>query len=256
MQTTVSTRATIVRATVWTSLVSALASAVGVVLLRVAVASWVRLCSPGPATVDDVAAVVSTTLATVLLVGWMACVCSALLAHLPGRVGRIARRAASRLATKGARRLAAVLVGATLTGALVPGTASAGERPGTPPAGVAAPASGHGVHLRPGFLASLAVGTVTAEPPGWVPTRPVVRPQPATALVISGGGDRRPGEVVVHRGDSLWDIAARHLGPGATDAEVALAWPAWHEANRAVIGDDPDLILPGQLLRVPGEVAR
>jgi nucleoid-associated protein YgaU len=56
---------------------------------------------------------------------------------------------------------------------------------------------------------------------------------------------------VVQRGDTLWTIAARHLGPGASDAEIAQAWPAWFDANRGVIGDDPDLILPGQVLRAP-----
>jgi len=57
--------------------------------------------------------------------------------------------------------------------------------------------------------------------------------------------------VVVHRGDTLWSIVASRLGPDASDAEVAAAWPAWHEANRAVIVDDPDLLVPGQLLRAP-----
>ena len=33
--------------------------------------------------------------------------------------------------------------------------------------------------------------------------------------------------------------------------EIAQAWPAWFDANRAVIGEDPDLILPGQVLRAP-----
>ena len=46
-------------------------------------------------------------------------------------------------------------------------------------------------------------------------------------------------------GDSLWSLAARHLGPGADATEVAEAWPRWWEANRAVVGDDPDLLLPG-----------
>jgi nucleoid-associated protein YgaU len=57
--------------------------------------------------------------------------------------------------------------------------------------------------------------------------------------------------VTVRRGDSLWSIAARHLGAGATDAEIAVAWPAWHTLNADLIGDDPDLIHPGLRLRVP-----
>lgn len=59
--------------------------------------------------------------------------------------------------------------------------------------------------------------------------------------------------IEVGPGDSLWTIAARQLGPFATDVEIAQAWPLWHQENRQVIGDNPDLLLPGQLLRVPHE---
>ena len=58
-------------------------------------------------------------------------------------------------------------------------------------------------------------------------------------------------EVVVRRGDTLWDIAARHLGPDASAAEIATEWPRWHAANATVIGPDPDLMLPGQRLLPP-----
>jgi hypothetical protein len=61
---------------------------------------------------------------------------------------------------------------------------------------------------------------------------------------------------VVVRGDSLWKIATQELGPGATDAAIAEAWPAIYEANRDTIGEDPGLILPGQRLTIPHEVAR
>ena len=61
---------------------------------------------------------------------------------------------------------------------------------------------------------------------------------------------------VVVRGDCLWDIAAGRLttdaGHPPTDAEIARAVPAWWRANSGVIGDDPDLLLPGQVLRPPG----
>ncbi|TPG19261.1 LysM peptidoglycan-binding domain-containing protein [Pedococcus bigeumensis] len=95
----------------------------------------------------------------------------------------------------------------------------------------------------------------TPPTPGWIPSRPVQRALPSSGLVTGGGASDRAADVVVHRGDTLWDIARRHLGPGASDAEVAHAWPAWHEANRAVIGDDPDLIRPGQILRPPTPAA-
>ncbi|HET9658553.1 MAG TPA: LysM domain-containing protein, partial [Kineosporiaceae bacterium] len=58
-------------------------------------------------------------------------------------------------------------------------------------------------------------------------------------------------QVVVRRGDCLWDLAARRLGPMATAAEIAAESHRWYQANRGVIGPDPDLLRPGQLLRPP-----
>ncbi|TDW95490.1 LysM domain-containing protein [Kribbella pratensis] len=60
-----------------------------------------------------------------------------------------------------------------------------------------------------------------------------------------------PVRVVVRKGDSLWSIAARELGPRATADAIAARWPDWYATNRQVIGNDPDLILPGQVLRIP-----
>lgn len=74
----------------------------------------------------------------------------------------------------------------------------------------------------------------------------------ATPDEVPVGGD--PGTaatVVVTHGDTLWGIAARHLGAHPSDAAIAAAWPAWYDANAATIGADPGLIRPGQVLRVP-----
>jgi resuscitation-promoting factor RpfA len=57
--------------------------------------------------------------------------------------------------------------------------------------------------------------------------------------------------VRVRAGDSLWSIAARQLHPGATPAQIAVAWPQWYAANRDRIGADPNRLRPGQRLRVP-----
>ena len=48
---------------------------------------------------------------------------------------------------------------------------------------------------------------------------------------------------VVQKGDSLWKIASKHYGSGAKYTEI-------FEANREVI-KDPDLIYPGQKIRIP-----
>jgi nucleoid-associated protein YgaU len=49
--------------------------------------------------------------------------------------------------------------------------------------------------------------------------------------------------VLVKAGDSLWGIAERELGSGARYTEI-------FAANREVI-EDPDLIFPGQKIRIP-----
>jgi nucleoid-associated protein YgaU len=48
----------------------------------------------------------------------------------------------------------------------------------------------------------------------------------------------------VVKGDSLSKIAKRELGD-------ANKWRKIYEANRAVVGDNPDLIKPGQVLVIP-----
>jgi nucleoid-associated protein YgaU len=57
--------------------------------------------------------------------------------------------------------------------------------------------------------------------------------------------------VTVTAGDSLWSLSAAALGPGATDAEIAAAWPALYAANTVTIGADPDVIVAGQVLLSP-----
>ncbi|MFC9771867.1 MULTISPECIES: LysM peptidoglycan-binding domain-containing protein [unclassified Pseudarthrobacter] len=57
--------------------------------------------------------------------------------------------------------------------------------------------------------------------------------------------------MTVLAGDTLWDIVRGQLGTNASDIDVALEWPRWYEANRAVIGQNPDVLLPGQVLQAP-----
>lgn len=59
------------------------------------------------------------------------------------------------------------------------------------------------------------------------------------------------GTVVVAAGDTLWAIAERHLPVGAGPDAIGRACRRLYQFNRAVIGDDPDLIHPGQRLRLP-----
>lgn len=59
--------------------------------------------------------------------------------------------------------------------------------------------------------------------------------------------------VVVRSGDTLWAIVRDRLGPSADIATTAGEVDRWHDANREVIGSDPDLIYPGQRLAPPSE---
>ncbi len=72
--------------------------------------------------------------------------------------------------------------------------------------------------------------------------------------------DDRPSPIVprdvhvVERGDTLWAIAKQILisrNESASGAAVSDYWRAIYERNRAVIGDNPNLILPGQVLELP-----
>jgi hypothetical protein len=64
-----------------------------------------------------------------------------------------------------------------------------------------------------------------------------------------------PRSVVVAPGDSLWSIAAEQLPRDASDGRVTACWHAVYAANRAVIGTDPDVLEPGQRLRLPRKEA-
>ncbi|HYJ66130.1 MAG TPA: LysM peptidoglycan-binding domain-containing protein [Nocardioidaceae bacterium] len=61
--------------------------------------------------------------------------------------------------------------------------------------------------------------------------------------------------VVVSRGDSLWAIAERHLGPDVSIQAIATEWRRWYAVNRACIGPNPNLIYPGMVLHAPEEGA-
>lgn len=146
--------------------------------------------------------------------------------------------------------------------------ASGSGSPGTPVmVAVAAADPGHDDVAAPSGagLATSTGATTAASPPGsWSALAGTSSPReafrgprtvdPGSVPLVTGQDTRSAptaAEVVVRAGDSLWSLTARHLGPGATDAEVAATWPSWWQHNRAVIGDDPDLLLPGQTLAVP-----
>jgi len=176
-------------------------------------------------------------LLTAILVG-----CS----QLPGLTGRLAGALTGRLVPAFLRRA----VEATLGIAVATASVSA-------PAAPALAAGTAGPRPSPTSTAAAPPAARTPGPPLPSLDRPEGPPQPRARPPVTPGQILTPGRavvdvaVVVRRGDSLWRIAARHLGPQVTEAQVAAAWPRWYAANRAVVGPDPNLLLPGQRLIPP-----
>jgi hypothetical protein len=171
----------------------------------------------------------------------------------PGLVGAAARVVTRSLLPAGARRAAAVALGLGL--------------------GIAAPLVGPAVTPMPLIASAAPLPAATTGAPDWpaaadrtapdwptapAPTIPApARTAPARTASVPDWLPEAPAEAhVVVRGDCLWHIAAAwllaHQGRPPTDAETATAVHAWWTANASVIGPDPDLLLPGQVLLPPG----
>jgi hypothetical protein len=190
-----------------------------------------------------------------LLAGWLAlCVAASAAAHLsgrrdPSRCGRAIERCVPR---RVGRLVDAVvtagLLGAVLGGATVPASAAAATTAVTA-------ASHHVVSSDPLDWPGLADRhpTPRVHDPAPAPPRPRAAPRIGLVSAAPRGPAEREPVVTVRAGDSLWSIAAAHLGPDATATRIAAQWPRWYAENRGVIGDDPTLIRPGQRLRPPHE---
>ncbi|GEL95129.1 LysM peptidoglycan-binding domain-containing protein [Cellulomonas composti] len=223
-----------------------------------------------------------------LAASWLAgsCVVGAgcVLARGAGRAWHLGERAVQRWAPAVVRRTVAGVVGAGLGLGLTVTGASAAELPAAPPRspdavvvlsepGLGGPPLGWVVST-PDEDAGYGSGSDDATTPTPAPspsstTRPAApQPAPRPAWQTPTATDTAPTDdtsqvpapsvratVVVEAGDSLWTIVAAQLAPGADDADIATEWPRWYDANRAVIGTDPDLLLPGQVLQAP-EVVR
>jgi hypothetical protein len=192
---------------------------------------------------------------------------------LPGTFGRLADAVLSMLMPLTVRRLIAVATGLALASG-VPVAASA-----TPPAH--ADPTGGGRATAVAVTAELpdldwplgrdgrhvpsdgsAPGSGRPPPPAAPPAAPrpdrPAGPNSGPSSGPSSGFNSGPGGravVVVRSGDTLWDLAAAHLGGTPTTRAVAAEWPRWWAANRDTIGADPDLLLPGQRLTPPPTTA-
>jgi hypothetical protein len=176
-------------------------------------------------------------------------------AALPGVLGAVAGVLTGVVLPAGARRSAALALGL--------GLSVAGPLAGTTLVVLAPAAAAQttqttvpdwpGVDARPGAMPDRPGSTVAAGP-GPSASVPLAAPSDGAALPDWPAAPAE-GDHVVLRGDCLWDIAAARLaaqlGRHPTAAETAGAAAAWWAANAAVIGPDPDVLLPGQVLRPP-----
>lgn len=204
-----------------TVVLSSAAAAILVLVRPHPIAMAHRLVAPSALQQADPDVVIGDVSASLLwlVAAWLAAgIAVTLLAATPGMIGRLFGAASRRLLPAALRRVVA-------------GSAGLGVLLAPIPAG-AAP-----IH-------HLAAAALPA--PVW-PSAPatVSRPDPSPPPPLAERAVR------VRPGDSLWLITAHRLGPNADEADVAAAWPRWYAANLTVIGDDPNLILPGQLLSPP-----
>lgn len=211
--------------------------------LAVALSSTARLiAAPGRTGADELITALSAAAALLLMLWLTLGMLSSAVGTLPGPGGVLARRVRDRIAPGAVRRWSALMLGVAVASGVAPGGAVA-----TPT--TISQALDEVDHTRrapdPSWLPVQAV----TPAPEWIPVP--VRSTPPVSLTTPRELAQDTQDVVVRRGDTLWDLAAAHLSPEATDAEIAAEWQRWYAANRAVIGDDPDLILPGQILVIP-----
>jgi nucleoid-associated protein YgaU len=260
------------RAGVWLATVTPLGASALTCLL---VTRWTCGAATAPgASFDDMVAAAAAVGADLVL-AWVAlCLGATAVSTVSGAVGRAGEAVAVRVTPAAWRGAVRMAVG--LTVAAGPLAAAAPAVAATTPA-VAAAAPGAAVAPAPWVVTMTDASVLpavevrafadlpTPERPalddGWLPDVPPDVPvaTPSVTPVDVGLVVAAPSvqeavleEVVVRRGDTLWDIAARALGPDADVAEIAAEWPRWHAANETVIGADPDVILPGAVLRPPG----
>ena len=71
-----------------------------------------------------------------------------------------------------------------------------------------------------------------------------------TPSVVASPAPNADARYVVAAGDCLWTIAARFLGPGATNRAIDRGWRQIYDANRTSVGENPSLIRPGLALTI------
>jgi hypothetical protein len=213
-------------------------------------------------TFEDLLGVIATAAGLGIGAWWIATFLLAIAAALLRQAGKDrCASATAKLSPAFMRRLAVAILGLNLGGIPLANASPAQLEPAWSPANGAASSSDISVQWTPATSPSPHLPVMPSLEPGSSEIDPHWQPRAFVAEPgLLGTGPRRApeqpaspnqGEVVVKRGDSLWSIAARQLGPMASDVDVALHWPKWYAANKHVIGNDPGFLVPGQTLQPP-----
>lgn len=178
---------------------------------------------------------------------------AAVTARLPGALGRAAGAAGRVLLPRLVQRLFAGSAGlgvllAPVSAMAAPAHAASSARP--------IPASASRIDAPTPLPAPTWPTTAHPAPTDAGPTptgKPPSRSRPSEHPAQSSRTDppHSTRALRVRTGDSLWLIAARRLGADASPRQVAVEWPRWYTANHDVVGPDPALIRPGQVLHAP-----
>lgn len=201
---------------------------------------------------DDQLGIAANTAGLIVIAWWAMSLAIAAAAAFLERSGNVrTASAAGKFAPAFMRRLALAAVGVELLTAPLAAASTAPPDPGATAAASATPAAS-------AAWTPTAVPAATGTPaapvanPQWRPLSPVVEPGPLAGRQLR---HRQPAdqasEVTVRPGDSLWSLSAARLGPFASDVDIALDWPRLYQANRDIIGGNPHLLRPGQVLRLP-----
>ena len=210
---------------------------------------------------DQLLGTAATAAGLAIAAWWVLSMLSAFTAAVLERTGRKrAAATAGKLCPAFMRRLALAVLSVQLVSAPLAHAETPSGPVWLPTQGAAAPAAWEptGGSAAMAFVAAASSapeeqGSASELQPDWRPTAPVPDPGLTVARPLRAGQAPPSSrtEVTVLAGDTLWDIAARELGPAASDVEVALHWPRWYQANKAEIGENPDVLLPGQILKPP-----
>lgn len=199
----------------------------------------------------------AATLTGLIVLGWWSVsALTAVTAAVLERSGRPrAAAAAGSLSPAFMRRLALAAFGLQLLTAPIASATTPQPAP-APPRSVELSAAGYRaapVPLLPaGGRDQPAIDGPAGIDPRWKPPAPAVDPGSLAARQLRSGEQAGDGPAVtVRTGDSLWSLTAAALGPLATEIDIARAWPRLYQANREVIGENPHLLHPGQVLRLP-----